>query len=534
MSEASLYEQIVRILTANNYEAPDNLVNFSHARQEFLPTSFSRNAKFHVVVDGSYQLKADYEEPNVQHSYDKQSQATQTQFKLTQALTVQTAQVSFAHSTGMISRSGIYDLYRKPRAKATVHTAFDKEVTLFQAVVLTERIVAQQIGRKTITEYVMWQGSRQQPHKLLYTINQVKQQVSCIRFHPQRKDIFAVSYGNRNQQNTTKTSYFEIYSVNNIFNAIYRVETSTDVMCMAWSPFQYNIIIVGFLNGQLAVYQIDQCITLLQRVHAHDEFVSSISFKVDRSQFISTSLDGSYKLFEIKQSQLREIHSAKIYDNGYENDIYAKNVPTSQRTSILGVISSKFCQDPKTSFLMLLGTDSGVVRMLSSSLYLSVIQTFIQHDMAVYSVDFNHFNTDLIVSASEDFTVKLWLKKVPKPLLSFDLGEPVMFCRFCEVKSTVLICVTTSGKVCFFDFATDKDTFIVQINLAMEVSTVEISAGFMILTVGEASGQVSVIKLSQWWKDFDLRKLENRKEDMRRKNMDAVAQFIDQCMRGMN
>jgi len=43
------------------------------------------------------------------------------------------------------------------------------------------------------------------------------------------------------------------------------------------------------------------------------------------------------------------------------------------------------------------------------------------HLLAVYKVKWNYFHPRTFISASADWTVKLWDSKNPSPIMSFDL-----------------------------------------------------------------------------------------------------------------
>ena len=69
--------------------------------------------------------------------------------------------------------------------------------------------------------------------------------------------------------------------------------------------------------------------------------------------------------------------------------------------------------------------------------------------MSVYTVRFNPFHGNVFLSASADWTVKLWDHSKEQPLAVFDLNSPVGDVAWAPYSSTVFAAVTADGKVCF-------------------------------------------------------------------------------------
>ena len=67
--------------------------------------------------------------------------------------------------------------------------------------------------------------------------------------------------------------------------------------------------------------------------------------------------------------------------------------------------------------------------------------------MAVYGVRYNPFHGNVFLSASADWTVKLWDHCREKPLATFDLNGSVGDVAWAPYSSTVFAAVTAEGKV---------------------------------------------------------------------------------------
>lgn len=99
--------------------------------------------------------------------------------------------------------------------------------------------------------------------------------------------------------------------------------------------------------------------------------------------------------------------------------------------------------------------------------------TYHAHYLSVYKIDFNLYNSNIFVSCSGDWRVKIWedMRRFEKyfyfsqlynfvsfsePLFIFDLGASVGDVKWAPYSSTVLAAVTTEGKVFVFDINVNK------------------------------------------------------------------------------
>ena len=74
-------------------------------------------------------------------------------------------------------------------------------------------------------------------------------------------------------------------------------------------------------------------------------------------------------------------------------------------------------------FEFIVGTEEGKIRKCSTAYNSHDAEGFEGHYMCVYSVQWNKFHGGVFLSASADWTVKLWEKNSKRPLMSFDLGR---------------------------------------------------------------------------------------------------------------
>lgn len=67
--------------------------------------------------------------------------------------------------------------------------------------------------------------------------------------------------------------------------------------------------------------------------------------------------------------------------------------------------------------------------------------------MTVYAVKWNNIHTRIFLSASADWTLKLWEGDNQRPVMSFDLTNPIGDAAWSPHSATIFAAVTDDGKV---------------------------------------------------------------------------------------
>lgn len=111
---------------------------------------------------------------------------------------------------------------------------------------------------------------------------------------------------------------------------------------------------------------------------------------------------------------------------------------------------------PTDKDIFLVGTEEGLIckcNIAYSSEYLMIYKA---HNLSVYRIDFNRFNSKIFISCSGDWRVKIWEDMRAEPLFIFDLGSAVGDVKWAPYSSTVFAAVTNEGKVFVYDINVDK------------------------------------------------------------------------------
>jgi len=108
-------------------------------------------------------------------------------------------------------------------------------------------------------------------------------------------------------------------------------------------------------------------------------------------------------------------------------------------------------------FLFLVGTEEGRIHKCSKAYSSQYLETYDGHSMAVYSVRWNPVHPNIFVSASADWTVKVWDHAKKAPVLTFDLGQAVGDVAWAPYASTVFAAITTDGIVHVYDLNVNRN-----------------------------------------------------------------------------
>jgi dynein intermediate chain 1 len=105
--------------------------------------------------------------------------------------------------------------------------------------------------------------------------------------------------------------------------------------------------------------------------------------------------------------------------------------------------------------MYLVGTEEGLVHSCSKAYGSDYLATWPAHSLAVYSVRWNPLHHSVFLSASVDWSVKLWDSRAAPAagsgaahsVMTFDLNEAVGDAAWAPFSATVFSAVTDDGKV---------------------------------------------------------------------------------------
>ncbi|TDG50683.1 hypothetical protein AWZ03_002987 [Drosophila navojoa] len=286
-----------------------------------------------------------------------------------------------------------------------------------------------------------------------------KMNVTELTFNPSYYDLFAVCYGSHDFLKQHNEGYLCLFTVKNPAYPDYIIQTDCGVMCCDIHPNYPFLVVLGLYDGNVCVYDLrDGCKAPMYVSRGvkckHAECVWQIKWGPDMADgeinFYSVSSDGCVFSWILMQNKLWVTTMITLY---IENDI-ADGPDGTKVTLRTGGSCVQF--HPTNTTVYLVGTEIGLIYKCSTLFSSKYLMTYDAHNMSVYRIDYNRFDTNIFVSCSGDWRVKVWEDMRPDPLFIFDLGSAVGDVKWAPYSSTVFAAVTTEGKVHVFDLNVNK------------------------------------------------------------------------------
>ena len=173
---------------------------------------------------------------------------------------------------------------------------------------------------------------------------------------------------------------------------------------------------------------------------------------------------------------------------------------------LLNSLASGLCFDfsPFDEFRFLVGTEEGNIHSCSKAYTGDYQNTFEGHALAVYRVKFSPFKSDVFISASEDWSVKVWRLNSNQAVMTFDLGEPVVDICWSPFSSSVFVALSLE-KAHFFNLEINRYGQVESVRPTdRKCTNLAFNWKEPILLIGDVAEGVSTFKLSKIFADSNI------------------------------
>ncbi|KAH6586463.1 hypothetical protein BASA50_000418 [Batrachochytrium salamandrivorans] len=386
-----------------------------------------------------------------------------------------------------------------------------KNTDLRKAMITVERMTNQNTFDDISQDFKYWEdasdefgdrkaGTLLPLWKFIFEKNK-KKQVTSLCWNPKSTDLFAVSYGSY-EFSRQGPGMIAGFTLKNPSHPEYVYATETGVMCLHFHPQHPFMIAAGLYDGSVVVYNIQKKIDTpifksTTKGGHHTDPVWQVCWQNDdlddNLNFYSVSSDGRVMQWTLLKNEL--LHTDVIALQ-YEMGQNEKCVDDEQLFTLAGGCCFDFHK--RIDHLFTVGTEEGKIYKCSKDYNNQCLLSFEGHQMAVYAVRYNPFNGNYFLSASADWTVKLWDHNDPKAVMSFELNGAVGDVAWAPYSSTVFAAVTVEGKVFVFDLNESKYAPICEQQIARKARLTHISFNPFepIILVGDDKGTVVSLKLS--------------------------------------
>jgi dynein intermediate chain 1 len=338
-----------------------------------------------------------------------------------------------------------------------------------------------------------------------------KKQVTALCWNPQYRDLFAVGYGSYDFMKQGG-GVICCFSLKNPSYPEFFFTTETGVMCLDFHPKHSSLLAVGLYDGTVMIFDVRQkqnkpLILSTVKTGKHSDVVWQVSWQQEAItqalSFFSVSSDGRVTNWTLSKNELQctdvmllKIEAPLSSGEDHQNGDAAKQSNDDYLVGLAGGTCFDF--NKKSDHLFIVGTEEGKIHACSKAYNSQYLQTYEGHNMSVYAVKWNYFHPNVFLSASADWTVKLWDQNYKTPLCTFELGSSVGDVAWSPYSSTTFAAVTDNGKVHIFDLDINKHDslchqFVVK---KMKLTHLAFNPVEPIIIVGDDKGGVQALKLS--------------------------------------
>jgi len=381
-----------------------------------------------------------------------------------------------------------------------------------KAVKVMERMVNQNSFSDIADDFKYWEDASDQfregegtllPLWKFYNERAKRKHVTSICWNPEYDDLFAVGYGSFDFMKQS-SGLICCYSLKNPSHPEYTFTTDSGVMTLDFHPQHSSLLAVGLYDGTVMVFDVRNKInrpifSSSVKTGKHTDPVWQVYWQAEEAEntkelnFFSVSSDGRCTLWTMSKSEL-------IYQDVMELKLVGGSKDGPEDDTSLGSLAGgcSFDFNKKNSHLFVVGTEEGNIHKCSTAYNSQYLETYKGHHMSVYTVKWNQQHPKVFLSASADWTVKLWEHTNPKHVMSFDLNNAVGDAAWAPFSSTVFAAVTSDGKVHVFDLHENKHEPMCEQKIVKKAKLTKITFNkrHPIILVGDDRGCITSLKLS--------------------------------------
>lgn len=349
-----------------------------------------------------------------------------------------------------------------------------------------------------------------------------KKHVTALCWNPSLSDLFAVGYGSYNFSKQGP-GLIACFSLKNPSYPEFIYNTDSGIMCLDFYPKTPSLIAVGMYDGTVAVFDLAHKTDLPLykssiKTGKHTDPVWEVKWQKDdlddNPNFYSVSSDGKVIQWTLLKNELKKMDVIMLKNNkelSIKNEDPQKSEDEDETKIIKSIIdqeaiddgifgfSSGTCFDfnPQMDNIFIVGTEEGNIFKCSKSYNKQYLMTYEGHQMAIYCTKYNNFHPRIFLSASADWTIKLWDHDYEKPIITFDLNSPVSSIAWAPYSSTIFAAATNEGKIYIFELNDKKYEPVCeqQIVKKAKLTHVRFNKFEPILLVGDDKGNIYSLKL---------------------------------------
>ena len=335
--------------------------------------------------------------------------------------------------------------------------------------------------------------------RFLYPPNK-KKNVTSICWNPRYPDMFAVGFGTYDFGKKKTAGSICLFTVKNTNYPEMILQTDDSVMSIDWHPKAPALLAVGLYDGVVQVYDVRNrskfpVYKSSVRQQKHTDPVWQVMWNPDIKKhfnFYSISSDGRVMNWILMKDKLEPEEVVKL------KLINKKNKQSDEETALIS-LACGLCFDFNKfdPFTFVVGTEEGNIHKCSKAYSGQYQETYAGHQLAVYKIRWNPFHPRTFISASADWTVKIWDYNYVNPVMSFDLGQAMVDVAWSPFSASVFVALSLE-KTYVYDLRIDRHSRIAENKPVKSKCTNQVFSPFKpIILIGDSHGGVNSFKLSQ-------------------------------------
>ncbi|CAL1536674.1 unnamed protein product [Lymnaea stagnalis] len=331
--------------------------------------------------------------------------------------------------------------------------------------------------------------------------------VSCMAWNKSNPDLIAIGYG-QYEFTAQKPGLVCCWCLKNPEYPERVFSSKEGVTSLDFSTANPNLLAVGFYDGGIAVYNVRKSVDepVLDNFTASGKHLAPVwqlkwvekergSGEDSTEVLISISTDGRVTQWSIRK--------------GFESyDVMKlKKMPTrmagrsreKKGEAFISRFAGGLCFDFHLldSNIYLAGTEEGYIHKCSCSHNEQYLESYQGHTAPVYAIQWSPFVTELFLTCSADWTIKLWHQDKPKHILSFHSNTKAVNDICWSPWSSTVFASVNEAAVEVWDLAqsTLDPVYSIAPPSGAKQTTVSFSKNSQCLLVGDSEGQVTVYQL---------------------------------------
>ncbi|KAA0191558.1 WD repeat-containing protein 78 [Fasciolopsis buskii] len=333
--------------------------------------------------------------------------------------------------------------------------------------------------------------------------------ISGMAWNREDPNILAVGYGQFEFENQRK-GLVCCWSLKYIEHPERFYETPSGVTAVGWSKIHSNLLAVGMFSGVIYVFDVrkNSGEPIIDTTHAsgrHFGPVRKILWVVRESGraeslsevLVSVSTDGRVTQWFVRKgfdsTDLMVLKRSYVSAPGTGSGKSKRNESLISRTAF----GCSIAFNKREPSIYVVGTEEGPIHKCSCSYNEQYLDTFLGHTASVYEIEWSPFLSEVFLSCSADWTIKLWHLDHQQPLINIQTNVNTVSSISWSPHSSIIFASANEGSLELWnlDNSTIEPYVMENVSSDANMTSVLFSECSESVLIGDSQGTVHVYGL---------------------------------------